>query len=257
MSTTDIPAGTPAPMLSACGQTVDWGLTRYADAVEMQRVQLESRIHDEAPDTLVFTEHKPVFTIGAHPGADKHLLWDEATLAQLGVDVCRTSRGGDITCHCPGQLVGYPIVSLKEARDLHRYLRLLEQVLINACGCFGLAAHRRDGKTGIWLGTRKVAAIGVAVKSWVTWHGFAINVSPDMRYFNGIVPCGITDGTVTSLEKELGFAPPMEEVKAVISTEFWKLFGPANAALTENTLDVGQPLKKLERTALPRPLKSP
>lgn len=203
----------------------DWGLTGYAEATDRQRALLGSRVQGDCADTLVFTEHKPVFTIGARTGAANHLLWDEATLNEMGVEVYKTSRGGDITCHCPGQLVGYPIISLQQTRDLHRYLRDLEQVLINAVGCIGLAASRRPGKTGIWLGTRKIAAIGVAVKSWVTWHGFALNVDPDLRYFNGIVPCGIVDGTVTSMKEELGFTPEMDEVKRLISAQFAEVFG--------------------------------
>lgn len=203
----------------------DWGLTRYAEATERQRALLDKRVQARCTDTLVFTEHMPVFTIGARSGAANNLLWDEEVLKEMGVDVCKTSRGGDITCHCPGQLVGYPIISLQTTRDLHRYLRDLEQVLINAVGCIGLAAARRPGKTGIWLGTRKIAAIGVAVKSWITWHGFALNVAPDLRYFSGIVPCGITDGTVTSLKEELGFAPDMAEVKQLLSRQFAEIFG--------------------------------
>lgn len=203
----------------------DWGLTGYAEATERQRTLLDRRIQSLCVDTLVFTEHKPVFTIGARTGAANHLLWSEDVLKEMGVEVYKTSRGGDITCHCPGQLVGYPILSLQKTRDLHRYLRDLEQVLINAVGCLGLAAARRPGKTGIWLGTRKIAAIGVAVKSWVTWHGFALNVGPDLRYFNGIVPCGIVDGTVTSMKEELGFLPEMEEVKQLVSRQFAEIFG--------------------------------
>ncbi len=234
---------------------LDWGLTSYGEALERQKVLLESRIRGDAADTLVFTEHQPVYTIGARPGAEKHLLLDQATLVRLGIEVYRTSRGGDITCHCPGQLVGYPIVSLRMHKDLHRYLRLLEQTLIQSVGFFGLAAHRRDGLTGIWLGTRKLAAIGVAVKSWVTWHGFALNVNPELRYFNGIVPCGIVDGTVTSLARELKMAPSMDEVKRVVAREFWTLFR-AFGTLPEETLQLSQPLRKLaEKTAPPRPLK--
>ena len=138
----------------------------------------------------------------------------------------KTTRGGDITYHGPGQIVGYPIVSLAPRKDLHAYLRFLEQVLINSVGALGLAAARRPGLTGIWLGPRKVAAIGVAVKRWVAYHGFALNVNANLAHFGGIVPCGIsaTEGTVTSLQAELGRPLDLAEVKTVIAREFAALW---------------------------------
>ena len=203
--------------------TTDWGRTRYLAAWERQRELVDRRIAGEIGDTLVFTEHEPVFTIGLRSGAEAHLVWTADRLAREGVDVIKTNRGGDITYHGPGQLVGYPIVSLAGRRDLHAYLRFLEQVLINAIGCLGLAASRRDGKTGIWLGRRKIAAIGVAVRRWVTYHGFALNVNPALTHFQGIVPCGISaeDGEVTSLRAELRHPVDMTEVKQVVAAEFW------------------------------------
>ena len=182
------------------------------------------RRQDLVPDTLILTEHHPVFTVGVRPGADAHVVWDASTRQRLGVDLVRTNRGGDVTFHGPGQVVGYPIVSLREKRDLHLYLRSLEEVLINTLGNLGLAASRRPGMTGIWLEKRKVAAIGVAVKGWVTMHGFALNVEVDLRYFSGIVPCGIVDGTVTSLHRELSPVPPVSEIKEVLALEFWRVF---------------------------------
>jgi lipoyl(octanoyl) transferase len=138
----------------------------------------------------------------------------------------KTNRGGDITYHGPGQIVGYPIVSLAPRPDLHAYLRFLEQVLINSVGCLGLAAGRREGKTGAWLGARKIAAVGVAVRRWVTYHGFALNVDAHLAHFQGIVPCGIgaADGTVTSLQTEFGHPVDLVEVKRVVATEFWSLW---------------------------------
>lgn len=203
----------------------DWGRTHYGESTARQEALLALRIADEAPDTLVFTEHAPVYTIGRHPGAAQHLLWNEDNLRAQGIEVHRTARGGDITYHGPGQVVGYPIISLNERRDLHRYLRDIEEVLIRAAGTFGLAASRREGMTGIWLGQRKLAAIGVAVKRWVTWHGFAFNVAPDLAHFAGIVPCGITAGTVTSLAAELGAPPEMAEAREVLAREFRRVFG--------------------------------
>ena len=203
--------------------TLDWGRTGYADAWRRQEELVARRNAGEISDTLVFTEHEPVYTLGVRKGAEAHLLWDEAELARRGIAVVTTNRGGDITYHGPGQIVGYPIISLAPRKDLHAYLRFVEQVLINTVGTFGLAAARREGKTGIWLGPRKIAAIGIAVKKWTTFHGFALNVNPDLAPFAGIVPCGITDGTVTSLAAELGAVPSAEEVKRVLALEFQTL----------------------------------
>ena len=212
----------PSPALTAPA-TLDWGLTSYREARQRQEDLVVQRLAGEIGDTLVFTEHAPVFTVGLRSGAEKHLVWDAGRLAREGVEVVKTNRGGDITYHGPGQIVGYPIVSLAPRQDLHAYLRLLEQVLINAVGSLGLAGGRRPGKTGIWIGTRKIAAIGVAVRRWTAYHGFALNVEPDLAHFTGIVPCGIgaADGTVTSMSAELGRPVPLAEVKAVLAREFW------------------------------------
>ncbi|OIR08157.1 octanoyltransferase [mine drainage metagenome] len=210
---------------TAGGLVEDWGRTAYADALARQEAAVADLIGGKRPDTLVFTEHNPVFTIGLRSGAQQHLLWGEDVLAREGVEVARTNRGGDITYHGPGQIVGYPIVSLEPRRDLHAYLRFLEQVLINTVGSLGLAASRNPGKTGIWIGKRKIAAIGVAVRRWIAYHGFALNVSPNLAHFGGIVPCGISplEGTVTSIQAELGREIPRDEVKALLSEEFWRL----------------------------------
>ena len=205
--------------------TIDWGRTRYSAALRRQEALVAQRIAGTIGDTLVFTEHEPVFTLGVRPGAARHLVWDAAEIARRGIDVLDTNRGGDITYHGPGQIVGYPIVSLDPRQDLHAYLRFLEEVLIRSLGSLGLAAGRRPGKTGIWLGSRKIAAIGVAVKRWVTYHGFALNANNDLEPFAGIVPCGITDGTVTSLRQELGRESDIAGVKHVLATEFWGQFG--------------------------------
>lgn len=203
--------------------TLDWGRTRHAEATARQIALVAQRLAGEIGDTLVFTEHDPVFTLGLRKDAPHHLVWNETQLAQAGIDVVQTNRGGDITYHGPGQIVGYPIVSLMRSRDLHSYLRFLEEVLISSLAVFGLAAARRDGLTGIWVGRRKIAAIGVAVRRWVTYHGFALNVCPDLDHFRGIVPCGITaaEGTVTSLTAELGRPVALADVKHAIANEFW------------------------------------
>ena len=166
---------------------------------------MDSRINQEIEDTLVFTEHYPVYTLGKRKGTEENLIWDSETLKSHGIELANTNRGGDITYHGPGQVVGYSIISLEKTKDLHAYLRNLEQVLINALGCHGLITGRKEGKTGIWIKDRKIAAMGVAVKRWVTYHGFALNVNSNLGHFEGIVPCGISpsEGTVTSMEKEL------------------------------------------------------
>src|SRR5688572_30858138 len=210
------------PATPAALTRVDWGRTEYRVAYARQESLATQRIGGEIGDTLVFTEHEPVFTIGLRAGAESHLVWSDAELARAGVAVAKTNRGGDITYHGPGQIVGYPIVSLAARKDLHAYLRFLEEVLITTLRAFGLEAARRDGKTGIWIADRKIAAIGVAVRRWVTYHGFALNVDPDLGHFRGIVPCGISaaDGTVTSMAAELGSAIGSGEVQRVLAAEF-------------------------------------
>ncbi|MDR1282269.1 MAG: lipoyl(octanoyl) transferase LipB [Opitutaceae bacterium] len=222
-SVTPAGAGQPAP---APLDVLDWGRTRYEAAWRAQDALVARRIAGEAPDTLVFTEHEPVYTIGLRSGAEQHLVWQEAALAAEGIEVVKTNRGGDITYHGPGQIVGYPIVSLAPRKDLHAWLRFLEEVLMNSVGALGLVASRREGKTGIWIGSRKIAAIGVAVKRWVAYHGFALNVNTRLQHFGGIVPCGIsaTDGTVTSLQAELGREHDMDEVKKLLAGEFAALW---------------------------------
>jgi lipoyl(octanoyl) transferase len=207
---------------SAVLATLDWGRTAYADAWRRQEELVAARNGGEAGDTLVFTEHEPVFTMGVRRGAEQHLLWSREDLARRGIEVVTTNRGGDITYHGPGQVVGYPIVNLAPRKDLHAYLRFLEDVMIAGVAHFGLTAGRNPGKTGIWIGKRKIAAIGVAVKKWTTFHGFALNVNTDLSPFTGIVPCGITaaDGTVTSMHLELGHPVDPAGVKAVLASEF-------------------------------------
>ncbi len=215
-----------SPASSPPVAVVDWGRTRYEPARLAQEALVAQRLAGEIGDTLVFTEHDPVFTVGLRTGAEQHLVWDSVRLAAEGVEVVKTNRGGDITYHGPGQLVGYPIVSLSARQDLHAYLRFLEDVLINSVGTLGLVATRRPGLTGIWIGPRKVAALGVAVRRWVTYHGFALNVNAHLPHFAGIVPCGIaaSDGTVTSLHAELGQTHDLDEVKTIVAREFRALW---------------------------------
>jgi len=204
--------------------TLDWGRTRYAEALARQEGLVARRNIGEIGDTLVFTEHEPVYTLGVRRGAEQNLVWTAEMLRARGIEVHPTTRGGDITYHGPGQVVGYPIVNLAPRKDLHAYLRLLEDVMIAAVARYGLTAGRNPGKTGIWIEHRKIAAIGVAVKKWTTYHGFALNVNTDLSHFAGIIPCGITaaDGTVTSLQAELGRTVDLDDVKQALTTEFWR-----------------------------------
>ena len=206
-------------------EVFDWGHTHYKKALEKQQAIVDRRIHGLVEDTLIFTEHAPVYTIGRRKNAHQHLLWSDSELKTRGIDVVYTNRGGDITYHGPGQTVGYAIISLNKRRDLHEYLRNLEEVVIRTLKTFDLNASRRSGKTGIWLGTRKICAIGIAVRNWVTYHGFALNINPDLDHFSGIVPCGITDGSVTSLYKESGLNIDSEIVKNRLTVEFKNVFG--------------------------------
>ncbi|MBI4625063.1 MAG: lipoyl(octanoyl) transferase LipB [Verrucomicrobia bacterium] len=226
----------PATTTAVPPATLDWGRTRYADAWRRQEQLVAQRIAGAIGDTLVFTEHEPVFTVGLRRGAEAHLVWDDPRRAREGIELVQTNRGGDVTYHGPGQIVGYPIVSLAGHQDLHAYLRFLEQVLIDALGTLGLPAARRDGKTGIWLGPRKIAALGVAVRRWVTYHGFALNVNVGLAPYAGIIPCGIdaADGTVTSMQAELGRELDLAAVKAVLAAEFWRRLPEHLAAIRQS-----------------------
>ena len=206
-------------------ELIDWGRTDYEDAFERQKARVEARRSELCGDALIFTEHAPVYTTGVRKVAAQHLIWSDEQCAERGITVFQSNRGGDITYHGPGQIVGYPILSLHHRKDLHAYLRDLEEVVIRTLAGYGLPSGRREGKTGIWIDQqRKICAIGVAVRSWVTYHGFALNVCPDMSHFSGIVPCGITDGSVTSLARELGCDVEIDEVKARLAVEFGQIF---------------------------------
>jgi lipoate-protein ligase B len=183
---------------------LDLGLRSYAEALSFQRALAAARIAKRvAHDVLVLVEHPPVITTGRSTKAG-NLLASGALLAARGVELFDVERGGDVTFHGPGQLVGYPIVDLAEHRqDLHWYLRQVEEVVIRGVAPFGLRAERNPGKTGVWTNGRKMASIGVHARSWVTWHGFALNVTTDLSYFDLMVPCGIADVVMTSVEREL------------------------------------------------------
>jgi lipoyl(octanoyl) transferase len=182
------------------------GTVPYPDALELQRAAARARLDGRLDqDLLILLEHPPVVTTGRST-KEQNLLLSEDALARRGIALFDVERGGDVTFHGPGQLVGYPIVDLKRHKeDLHWYLRQVEQVLIDSLGALGVRADRNPGKTGVWTReqTRKIASIGVHAKQWVTSHGFALNVTTDLSYFDVMVPCGIPDVTMTSVEREL------------------------------------------------------
>ena len=201
---------------------VNLGTMSYGEALELQRAAARARISGAvADDILLLVEHPPVVTLGrgTKPG---HLVASEDQLRARGVELFEVERGGDITFHGPGQLVGYPIIDLKQHRqDLHWYLRQVEEAIIQAMATFGLPCVRNPGKTGVWTGgtdagsrLRKIASIGVHARDWVTWHGFALNVTTDLSFFDLIVPCGISDVTMTTVEKELASGYPGPELVA-------------------------------------------
>jgi lipoyl(octanoyl) transferase len=202
------------------------GRIAYADGVERQKALVAARQAGEIDDTLLFVEHPPVITLGVKTrGNFAHIRADDAALAAQGVEVHESGRGGDVTFHGPGQLVGYPIVDLKPDRqDVHRYVRDLEEVLIRTAADFGIEAGRIKGYSGAWVGDRKLAAIGVRISRWVTSHGFALNVTTDLAGFDLIVPCGISDRGVTSLSALIGRDVAMADVERSVVAHFGAVF---------------------------------
>src|SRR5690606_37714003 len=202
------------------------GTLEYGEGLRVQETLVRERRAGRTADQLLLLEHPHVITLGT--AADpNHVLADEAERRLMGISLFETGRGGDVTYHGPGQLVGYPILDLKpDRRDLHRYIRDIEESLIRALAGFGIAADRRAGLTGVWVGDEKIAAIGVRVSSgWIASHGFALNVNPDLRYFGAIVPCGIRDHGVTSMERcgAEGLTP--QDVARPVAACFADVFG--------------------------------
>lgn len=202
------------------------GRVAYADGLSLQEELVAARRAGEIPDTLLLLEHPHVITLGSSSDTS-HVLLDAGERRLMGIELFETGRGGDVTYHGPGQLVGYPILDLKpDRKDLHRYVRDLEEALIRMLAGYGVDAVRKEGLTGVWVGDEKVAAIGVRVSSgWITSHGFALNVGTDLRFFDSIVPCGITDHGVTSMEVLLGGKPELDEVGDRVVTAMADVFG--------------------------------
>jgi lipoyl(octanoyl) transferase len=202
------------------------GLVPYADALEIQKRLVDQRRAEEIPDHLLLLQHPAVITLGVKSRNDRsHVLESPEGLAARGVELVETGRGGDVTYHGPGQLVGYPIINLApDRRDVHRYVRDLEEVLIRAVAELGIEAGRSPGLTGVWVGNAKLAAIGVRIARWVTSHGFALNVGTNLDHFSLIVPCGIADKGVTSMEKLTGRQVPIAVVETAVAAAFAEVF---------------------------------
>ena len=200
------------------------GRVRYADALELQAQLVTDRQAGRIGDTLVLLEHEPVFTLGRNARRE-NLLYPEDELRARGFEVFEVGRGGDVTHHGPGQVVGYPILDLSpDRRDVHRYVRDLEEVMIRVCADYGVVAHRITGWTGAWVGEAKIGAIGVRLARWVTSHGFALNVANDLAPFDLVVPCGIRERGVTSLERVLGRPVEVEAVVLRVVERFREVF---------------------------------
>lgn len=212
-------------MGSRSGQAVFLGRRKYAPVHALQQRIQEARREGRIGDTVLFVEHEPVITLG-RSAKEENVLFSAEWLASQGVDLETTGRGGDVTYHGPGQVVGYPILEIPEGRrDVHRYVRDLEEVMIRVCGDYGFAARRIAGKSGTFVGENKIGAIGVRISRWVTSHGFAFNVNTNLSGFDLIVPCGLRDQGVTSLARLLGREVLQTEAEERLAARFLEVFG--------------------------------
>ena len=201
------------------------GCVSYGEALDLQKTLVDERRAGCVPDLLLLLQHPPVITLGVRRGSRSHVIASDGQLAMHGIEVHEAGRGGDVTYHGPGQIVGYPILDLRPDRcDVHRYVRDLEEVMIRVCADYGIAAHRVDGLTGAWVGTAKIGAIGVRISRWITSHGFAFNVNTRLEDFQLIVPCGIADRGVTSLRELLGKEVSIEDVEERFIRRFAEVF---------------------------------
>ena len=218
--------------------TVALGRLEYAEALELQRNIARDRIAGTIQhDVLLLMEHPPVVTMG-RATKEKHLVASPEFLKSKGIELFEVERGGDVTFHGPGQLVGYPIIDLKRHRqDLHWYLRKIEESLINTLADFGIPGERNTAYTGVWTRGKKIASIGVHARDWVTWHGFALNVNTDLSYFNLIVPCGIDGVVMTSIAREVGSElVSMQDVRDRVSAKFAEAFDLTAVVTSRSTL---------------------
>lgn len=233
------------------------GATPYREGLALQDALVRARAAGETGDWLLYPDHPPVLTVGRNP-SDGNVRADAATLESLGVEVFEVPRGGDVTWHGPGQLVGYPVVALDRVnRDLHRWLRTLEEALIRSLARHGIVSERSPGRTGVWVGERKIASLGVAVRRWVGYHGFALNVRTDLSGFSLIHPCGLKGVRMTSMAAELGAsAPSLETVRETVTQELAHLLEyervvAAPAAEARRWLERGAPAADDPRGAEP------
>jgi len=219
----------------------EWlGRQSYQPVWNYQKELLKQRTAEEIQDRLLFVEHTPTYTMGK-AGDENHLLADEKELQTRHAEYVPIDRGGDITYHGPGQLVGYPILHLKNYRkDVHWYLRQLEETIIRTIAEYGLQGERDPEYTGVWVGDEKIAAIGVKVSRWVTMHGFALNVTTDLSYFGRIIPCGIFHKGVCSIESLLNISPSLEEVQKIYLEKFSEVFGCSLEEQVTNTFSTSQ-----------------
>jgi lipoyl(octanoyl) transferase len=227
--------GAPVTTATANTRTLEvrrLGVVRYGEAAELQKQLVEERRTGVIPDTLLLLQHPHVITRGVKARqVTANLRVSEEALAARHVELYDSGRGGDVTYHGPGQLVGYPILDLRPDRcDVHAYFHDLEEVIIRVARDFGIEAGRIEKLAGVWVGDRKLAAIGVRISRWITSHGFALNVAADLSYFDLIVPCGIADKSVTSLAQLLGHTPCIDDVEARVVTRFAEVFGAAEPA---------------------------
>lgn len=201
------------------------GVEPYDQALDLQHRLVAARREGRIEDVFILLEHPPVITVGRR-GDEKNIVASRELLARLGIEVHRVERGGDVTYHGPGQLLGYPILDLRGYRqDVGWYMHSLEEVLIRALADFGIEAGRLEERIGVWVGDKNIAALGARIEEWITYHGFALNVSPDLSHFDLIIPCGYKGIGVTSMEEVLGEAPEMREVRKSVAQRFGKVFG--------------------------------
>lgn len=209
------------------------GSMPYEQAFELQQKLVKMRAQDAVNDTLILLEHPPVFTVTTQDTL-KNILASPQELQEKGISLCTTNRGGDITYHGPGQLVGYPIMDLKaHGKDLHKYIRAIEEMIIRLLMDYTITANRDPEHPGVWVGDEKIAAIGIAVKSsWITMHGFSFNINPDLSHYSFIVPCGISDRGVTSLSKILGRSISQAQVRERLIHHYGELFNLRTKKIT-------------------------
>jgi len=211
----------------------DLGIIDYKDAWDLQKNLFNSRYKKEIDDILLLLEHPHTYTLGKTADRENLVAADEY-LERNKISVYDIDRGGDITYHGPGQIVGYPIIDLtKWQEDTHKYLRAIEEVIIKTCAKFNLIANRDPKFTGVWIDDKKIAAVGIKVSRWITMHGFAFNVNTDLSLFDGIIPCGIRDKKVTSMQNELGLTMNINEVKSILLKNFTEVFEYSQAARIE------------------------